>query len=107
MPNHFHLLATGLSDTSNVRHFMYDSKQRSGWSFKQQFGCHLWQEGYYDRVLREEDDPAGVIAYIVNNPIRAKLVTSPADYPFWGSFTHTRDDILEFIAGVPDWKPPR
>jgi hypothetical protein len=58
-------------------------------------------------VLREEDDVAGLIAYIVNNPIRAKLVASPTDYPFWGSFTHTRDDILAFIAEVPEWKPSR
>jgi putative transposase len=106
MPDHFHLLATGLSDTSNVRNFIAHSKQRSGWALREKFGRRLWQEGYYDRVLRDEDDTAAVIRYIVNNPIRAGLVVSPATYPFWGSFTHTRDEILEFIERAPEWKPP-
>jgi putative transposase len=107
MPDHFHLLATGLTDNSNARAFMDQSKQRSAWSFKQHCGRRLWQEGYYDRVLREDDDDVGVIAYIVNNPIRGGLVASPADYPFWGSFIHTRDEILEFMTRAPEWKPPR
>jgi putative transposase len=107
MPDHIHLLATGLSDQSNLKHFIERSKQRTGFAFKQQTGMPLWQEGYYDHVLREEDDPARVIRYIVNNPLRANLVASPADYPFWGSFTQSRDAILDFIAGIPDWEPPR
>ena len=74
--------------------------------FKQETRDRLWQEGYYDHVLREADDVAEVIAYIVNNPVRAKLVVSPAEYPFWGSFTHTRDEILDVIADVPDWRRP-
>lgn len=86
---------------------MTRTKQRSGWRFKNETGHRLWQEGYYDRVLREDDDPYGVIAYIVNNPIRAGLVASPADYPFWGSFAHSRDEILDFIASAPEWTPPR
>ena len=57
-------------------------------------------------MLRDDDDDVGVIAYILNNPIRAGLVTCCADYPFWGSLTHTRDQILEFMAGVPEWQRP-
>jgi putative transposase len=105
MPDHFHLLATGLSDTANVRNFMHHWKQRSGWAHKENFGRRLWQEGYYDRVLRDEDT-AAVMRYIVNNPIRAGLVVSPGDYPFWGSFTHSREQILDFIARASEWEPP-
>jgi REP-associated tyrosine transposase len=84
---------------------MDHSEQRSGWLFKQNFGRRLWQEGYYDRVLRDDDDSAAVIRYIVNNPIRGGLVVSPVEYPYWGSFTHGRDEILEFIARAPEWRP--
>jgi putative transposase len=106
MPDHVHLLTTGLTDAANLRHFIDRSKQRSGFTFKQRTGERLWQDGFYDHILREEDDVAGVVAYIVNNPIRAGLVASASDYQFWGSFTHTRDEVLDFIAGIPDWTPP-
>ena len=105
MPDHFHLLASGLSETSNVRTVIDCSKQRSGWAFKKKFGRRLWQEGYYDRVRRDEDDTAAVIRHIVDNPIRAGLAVSPATDPFWGSLTHPREEILEFIAREPEWKP--
>ena len=107
MPDHIHVLAVGLTDTSDMKRFMDRWKQQSGFVFKRGSGRRLWQDGYYDHVLREEDDIGGVIAYIVNNPVRAKLVDSPAEYPFWGSLTHSRNDILDFIAGVPEWKKPQ
>jgi REP element-mobilizing transposase RayT len=56
MPDHIHLLAAGLTDQSNVKHFIERSKQHTGFAFKHQTGERLWQEGYYDHVLREEDD---------------------------------------------------
>jgi hypothetical protein len=31
----------------------------------------LWQEGYFDRVLREEDDVFDVARYVLKNPVRA------------------------------------
>lgn len=42
----------------------------------------LWQDGYYERVLRRDEDSPAVIDYILNNPVRAGLVDDPLAFPF-------------------------
>jgi len=107
MPDHVHLLTRAASATAKLQSFMKNLKQQTGWGFRKDFGGRLWQRDYYDHVLREDDEDAAVIAYIVNNPLRAGLVKSPLDYPFWGSLTWTREQILDFIGGIREWKPSR
>lgn len=43
----------------------------------------VWQPGYFDHALRDDESVEGVARYIVANPLRAGLVTSVRDYPFW------------------------
>ncbi len=43
----------------------------------------LWQKGFHDRALRQEEDLPSVARYIVANPLRAGLVKRLGDYPFW------------------------
>jgi REP element-mobilizing transposase RayT len=43
----------------------------------------VWQRGFYDRAIREEEDLADIARYIVANPVRAGLVRSIKDYPHW------------------------
>jgi len=43
--------------------------------------------------------------YIIENPVRARLVARPSDYPFWGSSTHSRDEVLEFVSSAGEWMP--
>lgn len=45
----------------------------------------LWAPAYHDHALRAEDDLQGTAAYVMNNPVRAGLVSSVGDYPFWDS----------------------
>jgi len=59
-------------------------------------------EGFHDRVLRDEDDTAAVVRYILENPLRAGLVQGAADYPWIGS---SRFTIEELLACAGDWKP--
>jgi putative transposase len=96
MPDHLHLLIEGKSDSANLKDFAKLAKQRSGWHYAQAHGKRLWQEGYYEHVLRGQEYPPQVICYIVENPVRAGLVTAPGEYPFWGSEKYTREEILEF-----------
>jgi REP-associated tyrosine transposase len=98
MPDHLHLLAAGTTVDAEFPRFMKLAKQRSGWAFRRHWTGRLWQEGYFERVLRNDESTPEVIRYIVNNPVRAGLVVKPADYPHWGSSVYTRDEILDFIA---------
>jgi len=98
MPDHAHLLAQGVRDDSDFRRFAKMAKQRSGGLYARTQHSPLWQPGYFERVLREEDDARILARYIVNNPVRARLVESPADYPLVGSDVWSLKNLLESIV---------
>ena len=100
MPDHVHLLIEGTQDDANLLTFIKSAKQYSGFYFKQQTGVRLWQRYGFERVLRHDEASVDVARYIVNNPLRAELVESIDDYPFWGSLTHSREELLEYIRGA-------
>jgi len=43
----------------------------------------IWQHGYHDRAIRAEESLRDVGRYVVFNPVRAGLVESVNEYPFW------------------------
>jgi putative transposase len=98
MPDHVHLLIAGERDDADLKRFTKYAKQYSGFYFRQLNGLFLWQRYGYERVLRNEEATPAVARYTIANPVRAGIVQSPADYPFWGSFVYTRDALLEYIG---------
>lgn len=42
----------------------------------------LWQPGYYDHRLRDGEDLASQVRYIVANPVRKGMVRDWRDYPY-------------------------
>ena len=94
MPDHAHLLVEGTADDADFRRFAAMSKQRSAYYTRSLIVGRLRQPGYFERVLRDEDDTFNVARYILHNPVRAGLVTSPADYPFLGSAVLAKDDFI-------------
>ena len=97
MPDHVHLLAIGTTDISNLLLFARVAKQKSGFAARQ-IGLALWQPSWFDRILREDDDDMATIAYIVNNPVRAGLVASVAEWHAWGSQLYTREALIDAIS---------
>jgi putative transposase len=104
MPDHLHLLAAGTSPSADLRRFVRDAKQYSGFHYKQEFGRGLWQPSYYDHVIRDEESTWSVARYIVENPITAGLAASADAYPFLGSGIVTRGQLLEYVAAAERWK---
>jgi len=43
----------------------------------------VWQPGYYDHRLRDEDDLLAQARYLIENPLREGLAGRIEDYPFW------------------------
>jgi hypothetical protein len=82
-------------------------KQRSSFARKRATGRKLWQEGFFDRVLRNDEATLDVIAYIIKNPIRAGYCVEPREYPFTGSTLYTVDQLCEAIQSRPGnrWRP--
>ena len=95
MPDHVHLLVEGKTEHANLRRFAKMSKQRSGAAHALTGGGKLWQDGYYDRVLRTDEDVKQIARYILENPVRARLVKDPAKYPYLGSDMWILEELLD------------
>ena len=97
MPDHLHLLIEGQSDASDCREFIKKFKQYSGFYYTKQFQQKLWQRYGFEHVLRDNEVTTKVAKYILENPIRAGLVSNPLDYLFVGSLVYDLKDLLEGV----------
>jgi len=89
MPDHVHLVVQDVDVVDLVRGI---KGAMTPLARRWDAGRRLWQRSYYDHALRREEDLRQVSTYVWENPLRAGLVVSPADYPWSGS-------------GVwPDWR---
>jgi putative transposase len=104
MPDHVHLLLEGTAPNSDLRQFAKDAKQYSGFHYKRVHGRQLWQPSYYDHVLRDEEDTWSVARYIVENPLIAGLADCADAYPFLGSATVAKKDLLLFAGSSKPWE---
>lgn len=100
MPDHVHVLFEATTAESDFRRLMNMWKQKTGFTYKRATGCRLWQSGHYDHVLRAEEDRLGVIAYLLGNPIRARLATDISEYPHWGSGVWTRNELIDAVRDL-------
>ena len=77
MPYHLHWLLE-LGQAQNLSAVVRGIKAASSHAL----GCTVWQAGFYDHALRNEDVKL-VAKYIIANPLRAGLVSKIGDYPHW------------------------
>ena len=85
MPNHFHWLIV-LREAA-LEEVLMRVKSRSAIAINRLLGSHgrLWQPGFHDHALRQEEDIQHVARYLVANPLRAGLVKRLGDYPLWNA----------------------
>ena len=100
MPDHVHLVVESQRDDADLKRFVSRAKQYAGFYFKKSMKRPLWQRFGYERVLRNDDERRAFIRYVIENPVRAKLVQSPLDYPYWGSSTWSREELLEYVRAA-------
>ncbi|NEV65048.1 REP-associated tyrosine transposase [Thiorhodococcus minor] len=77
MPDHLHWRLT-LSDTR-----LQDVVGSMKSVVAHRIGGRIWQPGYHDHAIRQEEDLRAVARYIVANPLRAGLADRIGDYPHW------------------------
>jgi putative transposase len=97
MPEHVHILLEG-TEKSDLCEFIRLFKQKSSHRHKGSKQRPLWQRGYYDRILRQDEDTLTVARYILANPIRRDLTDDPTSYPYSGSFVCSVSDIIYSIT---------
>jgi len=103
MPDHVHLLAEGKAENSNCLQFIARGKQYSGYHYKAKLKHRLWQRYGYEHTLRSDEAAISVARYILENPVRAGLVTRIEDYPYSGSSVFTIEQILEVVQLRNKW----
>ena len=95
MPDHVHLLVEGRVETAALEPYVKDVKQRVSYHDLLKGSRKVWQPGFYERVLREDEPTIVVAKYILENPVRKGLVQEPRDYPYSGSTEWTWDQMIE------------
>jgi len=101
MPDHVHLVVYGASERADLREFIVSFKQVTGFEYRQRHGRSLWQTGYFERVLRDDEATEAVARYTLENPIRAGLTRGLGEYPFAGS------DLYDLQALTTAWERKR
>jgi putative transposase len=96
MPDHVHLIVTATSEAADLRKFVSMMKQVAGHAHKCTTGSPLWQPSYYDHVLRNDEETAKAVRYVLENPVRRGLVTEFAEYPFCGSDVFDMEQLKDF-----------
>jgi REP element-mobilizing transposase RayT len=83
MPNHLHMLLMPNAQWS-LSEIMKSFKSYTSHEANKILRQHgqFWMEDYFDRYVRDEKHFVSAIAYIENNPVKARLCKKPEDWPF-------------------------
>ena len=83
MPNHIHLLITP-SEKGDISKIMHDFKSHTSQVLNRLLKRDepLWQEGFYEHVVRDEFDFKRKIDYIHKNPLVVGIVKELMNYQF-------------------------
>ena len=89
MPDHTHLLLQALANSAgtyiDLAEIMQGLKGASARSINKLLGRGgaLWQEEYFDRIMRDAAEYEEKMEYMWKNPVKAGLVGNPEDYDFF------------------------
>jgi REP element-mobilizing transposase RayT len=98
MPDHVHLLIVpGRLGLGNFMKLWKGRFARS-WNKETDRSGSIWQERYYESVMRGDEQIERCIQYIDANPVKAGLCTRPEEYP-WSSAGPEASDLAAYLAG--------
>jgi len=100
MPDHLHILLS-LEENYTKKNGAFGERTLQNWvsTFKRYTGrlarqVHhiepLWQENFYDHVVRKDESLVSICSYILNNPVRKGMA------PPWETYPYSR-----MIKGLP------
>lgn len=86
MPDHVHIVFQLTSDKT-LSDVMKTMKQFTGKKIKKRARIEsaVWQDQYYDHLIRKSESVYKIIEYCWYNPVRAGIVEHPKEYPYWRS----------------------
>lgn len=83
MPDHYHA-ALALGNTKSLSDAMWSIGKYTAARINRLLGRTggLWEEGFYDHLIRDRDDFDEVLKYVHENPVAAGLVESVELWPY-------------------------
>lgn len=91
MPDHFHLLITPADEISLERAVQF---MKGGFSFRLKSQGTVWQAGFSNHRVRDEEDYERHRDYIWMNPVRGNLVARAEDYRWSSAYGEVRLDAV-------------
>jgi REP element-mobilizing transposase RayT len=91
MPNHVHMILTPKPEWS-LSEIMKSFKSYTSHEANKILRQHgkFWMEDYFDRYVRNQRHFASAIAYVENNPVKARLCKHPEDWPYSSAWFRNR-----------------
>jgi putative transposase len=95
MPDHFHLLLTPSQGTS-LEKAMQLIKGGTSYEIHKRRGTRgqIWQQGFHDWTIRDEEDWRTKAEYIALNPVRSRLVENFRSWPYSSASGKFRLDLM-------------
>ena len=111
MPNHVHYVCVPRADGALARGFnTLHMRYAQYFNGKRGLSGHLWR-GRFLSCMLDDRSVFEEVRFIENNPVRARLVTSPEDYPWSSARHHVSGDENVLIGGafllkneIQDWR---
>jgi putative transposase len=99
MPDHLHLLMVPRGNSS-VSDVMKSVKGYTAKGVNRLMGRSgpIWQQSFYDRIIRGEQQLSLTIEYIHRNPLVAGLVTNTEAYAFSSASPDAETDLEAFLS---------
>jgi len=94
VPDRLIVVVHGKTATSNMKEFLVAFRQRASASVAADLGHPLWKKTFLERVLRRGEESRNVARELFRLPVTLGLATSPAAYPYLGSFTEDIHALL-------------
>lgn len=85
MPNHVHLIIDHFSQSS-LGTLVHSWKSFTAKEINKRLQCSgpVWSKDYWDRYIRDETHYNNAVQYILENPVKAGLTSSPEAWEFSG-----------------------
>lgn len=87
MPDHLHILIQAGENPKDLREFVRGFKSYCSIATRSvatpvatKTNMKMWQRGFYEHILRKEENIADIAEYILNNPVRKGLVQDKGQY---------------------------
>jgi putative transposase len=92
MPDHVHFFCAPELDAKALPIFIGFWKEWTSKAIKRQLGVRtpVWQEEFFDHVLRSSESYGEKWNYVRNNPVRHGLVANADDWPWQGEIEELR-----------------